>query len=186
MRLSGWCGCCARRLRSQGPAARPSHPQVQGCAVWRRNAGEGRQRRPGDRLGRSTTSRLLKKAHLPRWRARAALRRTRKYVSHLHPSSGWVPGAPPCIWTFLSSLGENGFFSILLNPHPHILPGSNPLVLAAAGHVHGLPETRQLCGRGAQAAGSVLICLRGLRCSRDIGNWLGGRLLNVSGWRLVL
>ena len=22
--------------------------------------------------------------------------------------------APPCIWTFLSSLGENGFFSILL------------------------------------------------------------------------
>jgi hypothetical protein len=26
-------------------------------------------------------SRLLKKAHLPRWRARAALRRTRKYAS---------------------------------------------------------------------------------------------------------
>jgi len=23
---------------------------------------------------------------------------------------------PPCIWTFLSSLGENGFFSILLGP----------------------------------------------------------------------
>ena len=71
-------------------------------------------------LGYSTTiicpcpSRLLKKAHLPRWRARAALRRTRKYASHLHPSCGWVPGAPPCIWTFLSSLGENGFFSILL------------------------------------------------------------------------
>ena len=30
-----------------------------------------------------TANRLLKKAHLPRWRARAALRRTRKYVSHL-------------------------------------------------------------------------------------------------------
>ena len=31
-----------------------------------------------------------------------------KYASHLHPSSGWV------VWTFLSSLGEIGFFSILL------------------------------------------------------------------------
>ena len=43
-----------------------------------------------------------------------------------HPG-GWAPGAPPCpstalgvlslskdIWTFLSSLGENGFFTILL------------------------------------------------------------------------
>ena len=59
-------------------------------------------------------SRLLKKAHLPRWRARAALRRTRKYASRLHPSYGWVPGAPPCIRTFLSSLGVNEFFSILL------------------------------------------------------------------------
>jgi hypothetical protein len=61
-------------------------------------------------------SRLLKKAHLPRWRARAALRRTRKYASRLHPSCGWVPGAPPCIWTFLSSLGVNEFFSSLLGP----------------------------------------------------------------------
>jgi hypothetical protein len=26
-----------------------------------------------------------------------------------HPS-GWVPGAPPWIWTFLSSLGEKEFF----------------------------------------------------------------------------
>ena len=60
------------------------------------------------------SSRLLKKAHLPRWRARAALRRTRKYASHLHPPCGWVPGAPPCIWTSLSSLGVNEFFSILL------------------------------------------------------------------------
>jgi len=24
-----------------------------------------------------------------------------------YPSSGWV--TPPCIWTFLSSLGESGF-----------------------------------------------------------------------------
>ena len=60
-----------------------------------------------------------------------------KYASHLHPSCGWVPGAPPCIWTFLSSLGENGFFSILLifcshgeggivraSPHPvYLCPG---------------------------------------------------------------
>jgi len=23
-------------------------------------------------------------------------------------------GAPPCIWTFLSSLGESGFFNFLL------------------------------------------------------------------------
>ena len=37
-----------------------------------------------------------------------------KYASHLHPSCGWVPGAPPCIWTFLSSLGKREFFSILL------------------------------------------------------------------------
>jgi hypothetical protein len=25
-------------------------------------------------------------------------------------------GAPPCIWTFLSGLGENEFFSVLLGP----------------------------------------------------------------------
>ena len=31
----------------------------------------------------SCASRLLKKAHLPRWRARAGLRRTRKYASRL-------------------------------------------------------------------------------------------------------
>jgi hypothetical protein len=37
-----------------------------------------------------------------------------KYASHLHPSCGWVPGAPPGSWTFLSSLSEHGFFSILL------------------------------------------------------------------------
>ena len=37
-----------------------------------------------------------------------------KYVSHLHPSCGWVPGALPCIWTFVSSLNEIGFFSIVL------------------------------------------------------------------------
>jgi hypothetical protein len=55
-------------------------------------------------------NRLLKKAHLPRWCARAALRRTRKYASHLagYPSEGWV--TPPCIWTFLSSLGVNESF----------------------------------------------------------------------------
>jgi len=34
-----------------------------------------------------------------------------EYASHLHPSYGWVPGAPPWIWTFLSSLGQSGFFS---------------------------------------------------------------------------
>ena len=58
--------------------------------------------------------RLLKKAHLPRWRARAALRRTHKYASRLagYPSEGWV--TPSYIWTFLSSLDVNEFFSILL------------------------------------------------------------------------
>ena len=30
-----------------------------------------------------------------------------------HPG-GRVPGAPPCTWTFLSSLGESGYFSNLL------------------------------------------------------------------------
>jgi hypothetical protein len=32
------------------------------------------------------------------------------------PTFGGYPShrAPPCIWTFLSTLGENGFFSILL------------------------------------------------------------------------
>ena len=33
--------------------------------------------------GRYELNRLLKKARLPRWRARAALRRTRKYASRL-------------------------------------------------------------------------------------------------------
>ena len=37
-----------------------------------------------------------------------------EYASDLHPSFGWVPGAPPCIWTFLSSLGKSEFFSIVL------------------------------------------------------------------------
>jgi len=27
-----------------------------------------------------------------------------KYASRLHPSCGWVPGAPPCIRAFLGSL----------------------------------------------------------------------------------
>jgi len=53
-------------------------------------------------------------------RARAALRRTDQV--RLRPTSGGYPapgthrkmGAPPCIWTFLSSLGENEFFSVLL------------------------------------------------------------------------
>jgi len=37
-----------------------------------------------------------------------------KYASHLagYPSGGWV--TPPCIWTLLSSLGNNEFFSVLL------------------------------------------------------------------------
>ncbi len=42
----------------------------------------------------TTTSRLLKKAHLR------------------HPSSGWV------VWIFLSSLGLNGLFSNLLRVSP--------------------------------------------------------------------
>jgi hypothetical protein len=36
------------------------------------------------------------------------------YASHLHPSCGWVPGAPPCIWTFLSNLGKREFFGTLM------------------------------------------------------------------------
>ena len=46
-----------------------------------------------------------------RWVPRALARRCdvrTKYASHLHPSGGWV------VWTFLSNLGENGFFSSLL------------------------------------------------------------------------
>jgi len=58
MRLSGLCGCCVRRLRGQGRAARPGHPKLRGSAGWRRNAGEGRQSRPGDRLCRPTTNGL--------------------------------------------------------------------------------------------------------------------------------
>ena len=66
-------------------------------------------------------TRLLKKAHLRHpssgWVPGALPRRCdvrSKYASHLHPSCGWVPGAPPCMWAFFSSLGENGFFSILI------------------------------------------------------------------------
>ena len=47
-----------------------------------------------------------------------------KYASHrvpilmgAHPG-GRVPGAPPCIWTFLSSLGKSGSFSNLLDDSP--------------------------------------------------------------------
>ena len=66
------------------------------------------------------TSRLLKKAHLLRWRARALVAAYQEYAwTHLrwvprasrtagYPSEGWV------VWTFLSSLGDNVLFSILL------------------------------------------------------------------------
>jgi hypothetical protein len=57
---------------------------------------------------------LLKKAHLLRWHARAALRRTLS-TPRTSPGTHRKMGAPPCIWTFLSSLGENGVFSILLS-----------------------------------------------------------------------
>src|SRR3989338_4013224 len=72
----------------------------------------------------------------------------------------------------------------VLDLHPHILPGSNPLVLAAAAHVHGLPETRQVRGRRAQAANSLdRACARdelsrsarnwstAVRCSATVGIW---------------
>jgi len=75
-------------------------------------------------------SRLLKKAHLrrpiwggyPRARALAAA-----YPSvRLDPAALGAPprvpiqrmGAPPCTWTFLGSLGEDGFSGILLNALP--------------------------------------------------------------------
>ena len=83
-------------------------------------------------LARLSLSRLLKKAHLRRWRARAALRRTDQVrlapgtQSGGCPSCGWVPGAPPCIWTFLSSLGVNEFFSILLVLLCHKRSGREP------------------------------------------------------------
>jgi hypothetical protein len=61
-------------------------------------------------------SRLLKKAHLPRPilrtgapRTRAALRRTDQV--RLAPRIARRPAKPRDIWTLLSSLGENGFFS---------------------------------------------------------------------------
>ena len=72
---------------------------------------------PGSRV--DTPSRLLKKTHLPgpilrmgTPRARAALRRTGSVRLAPRPvpiRQGWV--TPPCIWTFLSSLGRTGFFS---------------------------------------------------------------------------
>jgi hypothetical protein len=71
-------------------------------------------------------TRLLKKAHLLRWRAGYPSGRwvrccgvRGKYASHRVPSlmgahpCGWVPGLPPCIWTFLSGLGKDAFSGIL-------------------------------------------------------------------------
>ena len=48
---------------------------------------------------------------------------------------------PPCIWTFLSSLGENEFFSILLN-------------LAVSARLHSRSETQVDSYRYIQLAGS--------------------------------
>ena len=58
-----------------------------------------------------------------------------KYASHLHPSFGWVPGAPPCIWTFLSSLGQNEFFSGLLVSPPMLKAGLHAIALPRRGEV---------------------------------------------------
>ncbi len=52
---------------------------------------------------RTLLSRLLKKSHLPGTHPLDGC-----------PSSGWVPGAPPCNWTFLSSRGKKEFFSTRL------------------------------------------------------------------------
>ena len=62
--------------------------------------------------------RLLKKAHLlgptcggyPRARALAAAYLEYASLGPGYPSVGWV--TPPCIWAFLSSLGEYRFVSI--------------------------------------------------------------------------
>ncbi len=81
-----------------------------------------RKPRSGSARRNPDPSRLLKKAHLrhpsSEWVPGALARRCdvrTKYASHLHPSCGWVPGTPPSIWTFLSSLAENEFFSVLLD-----------------------------------------------------------------------
>ncbi len=69
----------------------------------------------------TTPNRLLKKAHLRRWNAQALA------AAYLEYASLGLPRIPPCIWTFLSSLGENGFFSSLLSAVPR---DSHPFVRA--------------------------------------------------------
>jgi len=59
-------------------------------------------------------SRLLKKAHLPRWLRRSWLQRTSQYASLLASSCLPAGTAPPCIWTFLNSLLYRVFFNTLL------------------------------------------------------------------------
>jgi len=58
-------------------------------------------------LARPPSNRLLKKAHLRRWRARAALRRTRRYASRLASRAALH-------LDLLSSLPKSEFFGILL------------------------------------------------------------------------
>jgi len=80
-----------------------------------------------------------------------------KYASHLHPSCGWVSGAPPGIWTFLSSLGNNGFFSNLLGPGRHFVLSFQPVHMVTFARsyadVDSAPELRRAewtrgCGGG--------------------------------------
>src|SRR3990172_5180365 len=54
---------------------------------------------------RAGLDRLLKKAHLLRRLRCSSLQRTSKYASLLASSCLPAGTAPPCIWTFLNSLG---------------------------------------------------------------------------------
>jgi hypothetical protein len=110
------------RLRSlepqsfAGPSDAPDLPSRRPAgAQYSSSHGEG----PVDAVLR-VPNRLLKKAHLRR------------------PTFGGYPAhrAPPCIWTFLISLGESGFFSILLmgglrfcSAFGHILPPATQKIL---------------------------------------------------------
>jgi len=104
----------ARRKRS--PPSRPGNHVTSLEADDSCAAGRPRSRSLGVVGGSAVArpllpSRLLKKAHLS---ASGGLARSRGAATYGLSTARTSHRTPPCIWTFLSSLGENGFFSILL------------------------------------------------------------------------
>jgi len=83
------------------------------------------------------SSQAAEKAHLLRRRAWALVAAYLEYaLTHLrwvprpgYPSEGWV--TPPCIWTFLSSLGKTVPFRIPLSDH-FALHGLTPVLRRVA------------------------------------------------------